>query len=941
MSKVIRNPFGGPAQKSLAFATASVLAISVAGTAHAQEAGQGADAEEPDTSSTIIVTADRREQSLQDYAGTAAVFQGDDLRAKGIQDITDFNDELPGLTVANNGGNVEIWIRGVGSSNNTELGDPAAAFHYDGVYVPRPSGIGSAFFDIERVEVNIGPQGTLRGRNAMAGSVNAIAWKPGIGIWDAEIEAGYGNYDHAEFRGMINVPIGDNAAFRFSGMYLKHDSYYNNVGPIQNIDVAEAEDNKAFRAQFLYEPTDRLSVLIAGDYIHEEGTGYTGTNYANPLGEGIDPRDIEDPRDVIANAFTPILDNKHYGLRATVTYQADPFTVEFTSSYRDLVANYDATTPLTPFYPGVLDNLASREDVLAAPLPDGSQPLVDPDIVLNEVFDNWSRFQSITDSESYFNELRIFNSDGPFIWSLGGMYFKENQRSFLGSTGDRGLFFQGVEFVMPDVGAESWAVYGDATWEVSDKFRVTAGIRYTDDKKNRQGVAVRYGLALGAGDFNCCGGARYGTEGFEFAAFDRTLFSGDIDGDGTITDQEVFDFWLNGVAQFGQRDNVDDILLNGPQPFFATPNGDGGEILTTPCIDTVTGDFWSCDGFTQDPNWAGGFFPGNPGVFTYALPFQGQIFQQDGNIADNFVDWRLRLEYDLTPDNLIYALVASGHKSGTFNDNLGDNGFVPTTDTENVVLYELGTKNQFWLGNIKATLNGSAFYNDYKDQAFSALVAVDTIVEFELERGELVDLPPNTSGQLVVGYNFNAADSEIYGINIEGGLDLPGGFNWDFNALWLEAKIKDAIDIPDFRYQSDVDAVNAVFRPITGNRMPRTPRWQLNTSLSQNIDIESGSIDWVVSAGYRSSTFQTIFNSIDFNPDDDAEERLNDVVTGYWTFDLGAGYSHGEDGKFRFEVYANNLTNKQKESAIIITQFDNTRFFTRPRTYGARMRVKF
>ncbi len=909
-----------------------VSVLAMAAPAMAQETAPAESEVSETKGEEIIVTADRRVQSLQDYAGTAAVFQGDDLRARGIQDITDFNDELPGLTVANNGGNVEIWIRGVGSSNNTELGDPAAAFHYDGVYVPRPSGIGSAFFDIERVEVNIGPQGTLRGRNAMAGSVNAIAWKPGIGIWDSELEVAYGNYDHAEFRGMINVPIGNNAAFRFAGMYLKHDSYYNNVGPIQNIDVAEAEDNKAFRAQLLWEPSDRLSVLLAGDYIHEEGTGYTGTNYANPLGNGILPKDIKNPRDVIANAFTPILDNKHWGVRATVAYEADPFTVEFTSSYRDLVADYDATTPLTPFYPGVMDNLADRTDYYTG------DP-VDPDIVLNEVFDNWSRFQSITDSESYFNELRIFNSDGPFIWSLGGMYFKENQRAFLGSTGDRGLFFQGIEFVMPDVNAESWALYGDATWEVNDRFRVTGGIRYTDDQKSRRGVAARYALALGDGNFDCCGGTRYGTEGFEFSAFDRTIFNADIDGNGAISNQEIFDFWLNGVAQFGLRDNVDEILLNGPQGFFW--DFDNAAFVTLPCFDTVTGDRWTCNGFTNDPNWAGGGVPGNPGLYTYTVPYTGQIFQQNGAIKDNFVDWRLRLEYDLTPDNMIYALVASGHKSGTFNDNLGDNGFVPTTDTENVVLYEFGSKNQFFIGDIKATLNGSAFYNDYKDQAFNALVAVDTIAEFELEFGNPVELPEGTSGQLVVGYNFNAADSEIYGINIEGGLDLPGGFNWDFNALWLEAKIKDAIDIPDFRYQSDVDEVNAVFRPITGNRMPRTPRWQLNTSLSQKIDVKSGSFDWVISAGYRSSTFQTIFNSIDFNPDDDAEERLNDVVTGYWTFDMGAGYSHGDDGRMRFEVYANNVTNKQKEAAIIITQFDNTRFFTRPRTFGARMRLKF
>ncbi|NVE95311.1 TonB-dependent receptor [Altererythrobacter sp. JGD-16] len=901
---------------ALSTASALVLGAMISAPAAAQDVAADDDVNEELSDAqddVIVVTADRREQSLQDYAGTAAVFAGDDLRARGIQDITDFNDELPGLTVANNGGNVEIWIRGVGSSNNTELGDPAAAFHYDGVYVPRPSGIGSAFFDIERVEVNVGPQGTLRGRNAMAGSVNAIAWKPGIGIWDANVEVGYGNYDHKEARGMINVPVGDNAAFRLSGMYLAHDSYYNNVGPIQNVDVAEAADNKAFRAQFLWEPTDRLSILLAGDYIHEEGTGYTGTNYAGPLGNDILPEDIEDPRDVIANAFTPIEDIKHWGIRATVTYEADPFTVEFTTSYRDLLRDYDANTPLTPFYDGVIEDLSSRTI--------GPDTFID-EVILQENLDNWSRFQFITDSESYFNELRIFNSDGPFIWSLGGMYFKEEQYAFLGSTGDRGLFFQGIEFNNPDVDAESWAVYGDATWEVSENFRVTAGLRYTDDEKSRRGVAARYGLALGDDNFNCCGGVRYGTEGFEFAARDRTIFDPDTDGDGVISEAEIFEFQLDGVRRFGLRDNLDEILEFGPLP------GHFDDVPGAPeCLDTISFDFWTCDGFAATTQ------------FTYAVPFTGQIWQQEGEIADNFIDWRLRLEYDLTPDNLVYALVASGHKSGTFNDNLGTNGFLPTTSTENVILYELGTKNEFFIGDVRARLNGSAFYNDYKDQAFSALLSVETIADFELEQGEIVDVADDISLALVVGYTFNAADSEIYGANIEGGLEFPGNINWDFNLLWLEAKINEAELIPDSRFQADVEAVP--FRDISGKRLPRTPRWQLNTSLSQKLDVGSGEMDWVISAGYRSDTFQTIFNSEDYEQPDNPRLRLNDVVEGYWTFDLGAGYTHGDDGKLRFEVYANNVTNKQKEAAIIITQFDNTRFFTRPRTFGGRVRVQF
>ncbi len=865
-----------------------------------------ANEEDQSSSGDIVVTLDRREQRLQDFAGTAATFSGDDLQRRGIQDLSDFNDVLPGLTVANNGGNIEVWIRGVGSSNNTELGDPAAATHWEGVYLPRPAGIGSAFFDIERVEVNVGPQGTLRGRNATAGSVNVIAWKPGLGVWDAELEGEYGNYNQTSLRGMVNVPIGDRVAVRFSGLTLSHDSYYNNVGPVTGIDVAEAEDNYAARLQILFEPTDRLRILLAGDYIHETGTGYTGTNYANPLGNGVDPDDIDNPRNVVARAFTPDLDTKHWGLRGVVTYDlTDDVTIEYTGSYRDLVYDYDAVTPIAPFYPGLVDGLPQLPGTL------------------EEELDNFSRFRSITDSESHYHELRLSDTTGAFIWSLGGNYFTEDQFAFLGSAADRNLFFSGAEF-NTRVDAEAWAVYGDATFEVDDRFRVTAGLRYTDERKERTGVAARYGFALGDGNFNCCGGVRVGTEGFEFAARGRTIFNPDTDGNGAVSDQEVINFYFNGIRAFGTRDNVDNIFANGPFP------GHFGFVPGLPtCEDTITGDFFTCQGF--EPS----------GQFTFGLPFPGQIFRQQGQRSDNFVDWRLRAEYDITDDNLVYALIATGHKSGGFNDNIGDAGVTPFYDTERLRLYEVGTKNEFYLGSVRTRLNASAFYNDYSDQVFTSLLSVSQIIDFQNALGNTIPVPPNTNTALVISFNFNAADSEIYGINLEGGFELPHNINLNFNALWLEANILDAEPIQDFRFQSDVAPTEAVFQPIDGRRLPRTPRWQLNSSLSQSFTLPSGSLDYIVSVGYRSSSYQTIFNSIDFQNPTMPRLRLNDRVGGYFTVDLGFGYSHGADGKLRFEAYVNNLTNAVHEAAIIITQFDNTRFFTRPRTYGGRVRLRF
>lgn len=846
----------------------------------------------------IVVTVERREQSLQSYAGTAVALTGEDLKAVGVQDITDLEGRVPGLSVANNGGNIEIYIRGVGSSNNTELGDPAAATHYDGVYLPRPAGIGSAFFDIQRVEVNIGPQGTLRGRNATAGTVNIVTWKPGLNIWDASAEFELGNYQQRVFQGMLNMPIGDTAAVRIAGYHLEHDSYYEDVGPA-GVGTAEAENNDAGRIQFLWEPTSRLSILLGADYIRETGTGYTGTNYANPLGEGIDPDDIEDPRRVIARAKTPELNTRHWGARAQINYDGDLFDIEYTAGYRDLVYDYKAVTPLSPFYPGVIENLTG---------PGG----------IGETLDNFSQFQSITDSQSKSHELRFYDNEGPWIWSVGAFYFEEDQYSFLGSTGDRGLFFQGVEFNMPDVDTSSYAVFADTTYSVTDRLRLTAGIRYTEDEKSRRGVAARYGFAIGGDNFSCCGGVRVGTEGFDFAGRDRTIFDPDTDGNGSITEQEILDFYFDGVNQFGARDNIDDIFANGPVP--------GGAPNRPACLDTITGDFFVCP-----PD----------GRVSFAVPFTGQIFQQVGESQIDFVDWRLRAEYDVTPDNLVYGLISTGNKSGGFNDNIGNAGLAPTYGPEKVTLYELGSKNEFWVGDLRARLNGSLFYNDYEDQVLTSLLSVAQIVDF-LGGPQQVPIPEDSSLALVVSYSYNAASSRIYGAQFEGGIDLPWNIGLDFNLLYLKAEVTEAEDIQDFRFQADVAPDEAVFQSIEGKTLPRTPEWQFNVNFTQAFPTDRwGQFDYVVSAGYRSDFFTTIFNGEDFQQPDNPRRRLDDRVEGYWTFDAGFGWTPPGDGRLRFEGFVNNLTDEIHEAAIIITQFDNTRFFTRPRTFGARVRVQY
>lgn len=848
----------------------------------------------------VIVTVERREQNLQDIGVTAYNFQGDDLKQQGVQDLTDLSELAPGLEIGNKGGNIEVWIRGVGSSNNTELGDPAAATHFDGVYLPRSAGIGSAFFDIARVEVNVGPQGTLRGRNATAGSVNIIPWRPGLNRTELSIEAESGYYDSEVYRATVNLPLGANAAIRLAGYSTEHSSYYNDVGPL-DLETSEAADNTGYRLQVLADLSDRLSVLVAYDNLHETGTGWTGTNYANPLGNGIDPKDIEDPRDVYARAFAPILDTTHWGAKIELTYEFDWGTLEYTGSRRDLLYDYDAATPLSPDWPGVANEL---------------QPV-------DEVFDNWSRFQFITDSVSDIQELRFFGDTGAWTWTAGWFWFKEDQYTFLGSVGDRGLFFQGIEFNQPNTDSRSGSIYSDITYHYSDTIRLTGGLRFTQEEKSRVGVNARYAFALGGRNFSCCGGVRLGTEGFRFAARDRTIFDPDTNGDGEISDEEYLAFYFDGIAEFGARDNVEAIFAKG------TYGGGAAQEDKVACVDTINQDDFYCP-------------PDGLFSFIAIINPNTSITPQFGEMQNDFVDWRFRIERDFG-DALGYAMISTGHKSGGFNDTFaGETGLpvAPTYDEEQVVVYEAGWKNEFDLAGLATRFNASGFYYDYGDQVFTSLLSVEQALDFNAGGVSLIDPSETGSGSLVVSFSYNAADSRIYGIQLDGGFQLPLGFNFNWTALWLEASIEEALPIQDFRFQADVAPEEAVFRSIEGRRLPHTPKFQLNGSISQGFGSSWGIFDYVVSVGWRDDQFRTIFNSIDFLQPNAPRLRLNDKVEGFVSVDAGIGFSH-HNNRLRVEAFMSNVTGDVHEAAQIITQFDNTRFFTRPRLAGVRASYRF
>ncbi|MFN3352270.1 MAG: TonB-dependent receptor [Brevundimonas sp.] len=898
-------------------------------TAHAQTApaqDPSQDEEEAQEGVTVVdevvVTGDRRASTLQNFAGTVEVLSGEELSQVGINQLENLNDIAPGLRVQNLNGAINVALRGIGTNQNTELGDPNVASHFDDVYVPRVQGLSNAFFDLQAVEVNFGPQGTLRGRNASSGSLNFITFKPELGNFGGMIDVGYGNFDWFETRAVVNVPVGEDLAFRVSASFQQNDPYYENVGLFPNVEAPYAQENKGVRLQALWQATERLSILLAGDVNDQNTTGFNGSNFSAFLGidGGLENSAdlVSDPRAVLTGPIGEEYRTNHNGIRTRVLYETDGlFNVEYIGSFRDLQFDSEGQGPFSVAFEGFEEEFYTGAE--------GAERL-----------DNWSQGIGRNSSESTYHEVRFFNDTAPFQYSAGANYFFEKQRTFSSSVSDNNSFFQGQEF-NTETESEVWAVYADGTYSVTDDFRITAGIRYTEDRKAREGVISRLFFGGGAANFGCCGYFRLGTPGFAFNT-NRTVFDPDINGDDVITEGEQLNFFLDGIASFGSRDTIPLAFANAIAAIQNDPS-----LISNPNFTYAPGT--GCYTSARDP----GFVCAPGGQFTYNF-LANTINNQAADIATDFVDWRFRLEYDITPDNLVYGLISKGTKAASFNDNLGDLGPVPFFDPEEVVLYEIGSKNEFDVAGRPARFNVSVFYNDYTNQQLTTLLGVQSIAAFVTNplNGDRIQLNApadtiDTPQNQVVAFTFNAADSFTYGVQGSSEIYLPFDFKLGFDFLYLVAEVDEG-SVSDFRFQSDINSTDAVERSISGKTLPYSPEWQFNMGLAQAIDVQSGpfpgTFDWLVNVSWRDDSFATVFNSEDFRAEEFGGPRafLDDTIDSYFIWNFAAGYTYGQ---YRLEGFVNNVFDETVAAGLIVNQFSNTRWYTNPRLMGLRFRVNF
>ena len=440
--------------------SASTLAIACAQPAMAQTQRSvdssdidATGAEQPDNSmlDVIVVTANRREENLQDVAVSAATISGDAARTifDAGADITALAGRVPGLFVESSNGRAapRFYIRGLGNTDFDLAASQPVSVVMDDVVLENVSLKSFPIFDVERIEVLRGPQGTLFGRNTPAGIVKIDTIKPGD-EFSVTGSLSYGSFDTVSIDGGVTVPLVPGiASVRLSGLWQQRDDWVDN-GFASEKNAYGAYSDIAGRAQLLLTPTDRLSIL--GSYSVRDLDGTSTLFRANILGPG--SNDLNDNYD-----------------RDTVYYDAGGGNEAiYKAEIATLKAEYDAEfATLTSITSWADSEGSSRGDI------DGGNAVDGPGVI---------PFQSDTkDSlslDQFTQEVRLAsNSGGPFEWQIGGVYFDS----------DFDVTTVGFDFPPPvtvNHTNESWAVFGQVTGEVTRELKLTGGLRYTEDDKD-------------------------------------------------------------------------------------------------------------------------------------------------------------------------------------------------------------------------------------------------------------------------------------------------------------------------------------------------------------------------------------------------------------------------------------------------------------------------
>ncbi|MEM1133462.1 MAG: TonB-dependent receptor [Pseudomonadota bacterium] len=430
-----------------------------------------------DDDDVIIVTARRREEALIDVPVAVTAFSQDQLRDLQAQDLSGIQGAVPNLNLVQGRGSAtsaNIFIRGVGQPDALQTFDPAVGVYVDGVFLSRIQGALLTLSDVERVEVLRGPQGTLYGKNTIGGAVNIVSRKPDLDEFQASGDVTYGSFDQFTVNGYVSAPIAtDSVALSIAGLYDTRDGIITN--PLTGEDFND-RDNLTFRSILRVQPSDSIEISLSGDYTRQRNALNLGaptapiiqTDFALGPVVLVEPDQFGERFDFeSATSFTngegQELD--HWGLALNANFQlSDNLELVSITSYRDLTTDF----------------------------------FIDIDATQAEIGDVFVG----TDQRQWSQELQLRYSSDKLNGVFGLYYLNERVTSDQEAFADDLFAFGGApitftRLINDEQETDSYAAFGQLTYDLSDYWSITAGLRYTyEERQYNRFTTTQSSLAL-------------------------------------------------------------------------------------------------------------------------------------------------------------------------------------------------------------------------------------------------------------------------------------------------------------------------------------------------------------------------------------------------------------------------------------------------------------
>ena len=435
----------------------------------------------------VVVTAEKRSESLQDISQAVTALTEEDIEEKNITSFVDLSAIVPGVTVAKNEGyKTVISIRGIGNeTNQNAIAAPSVAFHMDGVFIASPFSLSTDFLDVERIEVLRGPQGTLFGQNSTGGAVNVISKAPSTDGGSGKLNVTFGDYDLKKITTSNNFVINEKIATRFSLSSTTRDGFSKNIVTGQDLDDA---NSKSFRTDWMFDINDTSSLRVFGQYskVDRNGAAIRGIDDQTPGMRNLS-QDTVSQHELSSMVIAAIYESDlgFANLKAIASIQEDDILV---------VRDNDRHNYLDPVL--VIEGLPAGSTYQRAEFtPETS--LVDTttleiNLISNEPIEDrldWTvgLFYMDHEIENVIRGYRDDDLDGRIKYLCtesfaDPSYCYDHDYTFPGSFDIFGPNAEVDFFTDANPTRESFSIYAQTTLSVSETFRIVSGLRYSEDE---------------------------------------------------------------------------------------------------------------------------------------------------------------------------------------------------------------------------------------------------------------------------------------------------------------------------------------------------------------------------------------------------------------------------------------------------------------------------